>query len=171
MHSLVPVDRIEKRIFFLRGQKVMLSMDLAQLYDVEPRALVQAVKRNVERFPEDFMFQLTDAEFRDLKSQIVISRWGGLRRATPYAFTEQGVAMLSSVLRSQRAIQVNIEIVRAFVRLRDMLASHKDLARKLEALEKKYDTQFKVVFDAIRRLMEPPPRPTARIGFRPASDR
>jgi ORF6N domain len=171
MSSLVPADRIEKRIFFLRGQKVMLSTDLAQLYEVEPRALVQAVKRNRERFPEDFMFQLTGAEFRDLKSQIVISRWGGLRRATPYAFTEQGVAMLSSVLRSSRAIQVNIEIVRAFVRLRDLLASHTDLARKLEALEKKYDAQFKVVFDAIRRLMEPPPRPTVKIGFRPESDR
>jgi len=171
VHSLVPADRIEKRIFFLRGQKVMLSTDLAELYDVEPRALVQAVKRNAERFPADFMFQLTDAEFRDLKSQIVISSWGGLRRATPYAFTEQGVAMLSSVLRSSRAIQVNIEIVRAFVRLRDMLASHRDLARKLEALERKYDAQFKVVFDAIRELMAPPARPPVKIGFRPEGDR
>jgi hypothetical protein len=171
MRSLVPADRIEKRIFLLRGLKVMLSTDLAQLYEVEPRALVQAVKRNAERFPEDFMFQLSDAEFRDLKSQIVISSWGGLRRATPYAFTEQGVAMLSSVLRSRRAIQVNIAIVRAFVRLRDMLASHKDLARKLEALEKRYDTQFKVVFDAIRELMAPPARPPAKIGFRPEVDR
>src|SRR5262245_63590577 len=108
MPSLVPADRIEKRIFFLREQKVMLSTDLAELYEVEPRALVQAVKRNRERFPDDFMFQLTGAEFRDLKSQIVISRWGGLRRAAPYAFTAPGVAMLSSVLRSRRAIQVHI---------------------------------------------------------------
>jgi hypothetical protein len=127
-------------------------------------ALVQAVKRNLDRFPADFMFQLNVEEFRNLKSQIVTSSWGGLRRAAPYAFTEQGVAMLSSVLRSKRAIQVNVEIMRAFVRLRQMLASHADLARKLDALEKKYDTQFKVVFDAIRELMTPPE--PKRLGFR-----
>ncbi len=130
----------------------MLSADLAELYQVEPRVLVQAVKRNIARFPEDFMFQLTEEEFSNLKSQIVISSWGGLRRAKPYAFTEQGVAMLSSVLRSKRAIQVNIEIMRAFVRLRRILASNVDLARKLDALEKKYDAQFKVVFEAIREV-------------------
>ena len=154
--ALVPRERIERSILLIRGQKVMLSTDLAELYQVEPRVLVQAVKRNIARFPEDFMFQLTEEEFSNLKSQIVISSWGGLRRARPYAFTEQGVAMLSSVLRSKRAIQVNIEIMRAFVRLRRMLASHADLARKLEALEKKYDAQFKVVFEAIRELMKPP---------------
>ena len=159
-------ERIEQRIFLLRGQKVMLSPDLAQLYDVEPRALVQAVKRNLERFPVDFMFQLNGRESRSLKSQIVTSSWGGLRRATPYAFTEQGVAMLSSVLRSERAVRVNIEIMRAFVRMRQMLASHADLARKVAALEKKYDAQFKVVFDAIRELMTPPEPKQARIGFR-----
>src|SRR5260370_41128911 len=153
----VLADRIEKRIFLMRGHKVMLSSDLAHLYNVEPRALVQAVKRNLERFPSDFMFQLNDEEFQSLKSQIVTSSWGGLRRAAPYAFTEQGVAMLSSVLRSKRAIRVNIEIMRAFVRLRQMLASHADLARKLDALEKRYDAQFKVLFEAIRELMTPPP--------------
>ncbi len=164
--SIIPKERIEKCIYFVRQQKVMLSTDLAVLYEVEPRVLVQAVKRNIERFPEDFMFQLSEKEFADLKSQIVISSWGGLRRATPYAFTEQGVAMLSSVLRSKRAIQVNIEIMRAFVKLKQMLASNAKLACKLTALEKKYDAQFKVVFDAIRSLMTPPEKPKSRIGFR-----
>jgi hypothetical protein len=144
----------------------MLSTDLAVLYGVEPRALVQAVKRNVERFPADFMFQLTPNEFANLKSQIVTSSWGGLRRASPYAFTEQGVAMLSSVLRSQRAIRANIEIMRAFVRLRRTLAEHADLARKLQALERKYDRRFKIVFDAIRGLMSPPTSSRRAIGFR-----
>ncbi len=147
----------------------MLSPDLAALYRVEPRALIQAVKRNVDRFPEDFMFQLTKEEFDILKSQNVISSasaWGGMRRAVPYAFTEQGVAMLSSVLRSPRAVAVNVEIMRAFVRLRQMLASNAELARKLDALEKKYDAQFKVVFDAIRQLMQPPvAKPKPQIGF------
>ena len=163
--ALVPPERIERSILLIRGQKVMLSADLAELYQVEPRVLVQAVKRNIARFPEDFMFQLTEKEFSNLKSQFVISSWGGLRRARPYAFTEQGVAMLSSVLRSKRAIQVNIEIMRAFVRLRRMLASHADLARKLEALEKKYDAQFKVVFEAIRELMKPLETKKRPIGF------
>jgi len=159
-------ELIEQRIFLLRGHRVMLSADLAHLYEVEPRALVQAVKRNIARFPEDFMFQLNDEEFHALKSQIVISSWGGLRRASPYAFTEQGVAMLSSVLRSKRAIKVNIEIMRAFVRLRRILASHAQLARKLGALEKKYDAQFKVVFVAIRELMAPAQPSRRPIGFR-----
>jgi hypothetical protein len=128
--------------------------------------LIQAIKRNIERFPKDFMFQLSPSEFAHLKSQIVTSSWGGLRRATPYAFTEQGGAMLSSVLHSRRAVQVNIEIMRAFVRLRQMLSSHADLARKLNALEKKYDAQFKVVFDAIRQLMIPPEPKRRRIGFK-----
>ncbi len=168
--SIIPREWIEKRIYFVRQQKMMLSTDLAVLYEVEPRVLVQAVKRNIERFPEDFMFQLSEKEFADLKSQIVISSWGGLRRATPYAFTEQGVAMLSSVLRSKRAIQVNIEIMRAFVKLRQMLASNTALARKLATLEKKYDAQFKVVFDAIRSLMSPSEKPKSRIGFRKEKD-
>ncbi len=146
----------------------MRSSDLAAFYGVEPRALVQAVKRNRERFPEDFMFQLSTRELADLKSQIVISSWGGARRARPYAFTEQGVAMLSSVLRSQRAVRVNIEIMRAFARLRHVLAVHKDLAQKLAELEKKYEkhnAQFKVVFDAIRELMAPPKKQRKQIGF------
>ena len=163
--SGLPPERIERAIFVIRGQKVMLSTELAELYGVEPKVLVQAVKRNIERFPKDFMFQLTNQEFANLKSQFVTSSWGGLRRATPYAFTEQGVAMLSSVLRSKRAVQVNVEIIRAFVRLRKILASHVDLARKLEALEKKYDSQFKVVFDAIRQLMTPPESSRKKIGF------
>ena len=144
----------------------MLDADLAGLYDVETRVLVQAVKRNLERFPDDFMFQLSDEEFEDLKSQSVISSsWGG-RRSRPYAFTEQGVAMLSGVLRSPRAVRVNIEIMRAFVRLRRMLATHADLAQRLDELESKYDAQFRIVFDAIRELMAPsdPPR-KRRIGF------
>jgi len=167
MNDLIPSERIETHILLLRGQKVMLDADLAELYGVETGALKRAVKRNRERFPEDFMFPLTFQEVGILRCQNGISSWGG-HRFLPYAFTEQGVAMLSSVLKSKRAVQVNIEIMRAFVKLREMLASHKDLALKLAEMEKKYDSQFKVVFDAIRELMtpiEPPPKPS-RIGFR-----
>ncbi len=163
--DLTPIEKIEKLIFLVRGQKIMLSTHLAELYSVESRILVQAVKRNIERFPEDFMFQLSDGEFENLKSQFVISSWGGMRRAKPYAFTEQGIAMLSSVLRSKRAVQVNIEIMRSFVKLREMLATHKDLDRKLTKLERKYDDQFKVVFEAIRQLMAPPDKKVKKIGF------
>jgi len=165
--STVPSERVARAILAIRGEKVILSTDLAALYEVEPRSLIQAVRRNIDRFPPDFMFQLSQDEVDDLKSQNVISRssWGGARRANPYAFTEQGVAMLSSVLRSPRAVAVNIEIMRAFVRLRQMLASHKDLARKIEALENKYDAQFKVVFDALRALMAPPAPNQRRVGF------
>lgn len=159
-------DLIEQQILMLRSQRVMLSTTLAVLYKVEPRVLIQAVKRNGARFPKDFMFQIIEQEVPNLKSQNVISSWGG-RRALPYAFTEQGVAMLSSVLNSRRAVQVNIEIMRAFVRQRRILASHIQLARKFDALEKKYDNQFKVVFDAIRELMAPPPRNRRSIGFTP----
>src|SRR6266849_230662 len=154
------------RILELRGQAVMLDYVLAALYGVETRALTQAVKRNRRRFPPDFMFQLSRSDLEDLKSQIVISSWGG-RRRPPYAFTEQGVAMLSSVLRSERAIQVNVEIMRAFVRLRGMVGAHAELARKVEELEARYDARFKAVFVAIMKLMSPPrsaPRP--RVGFR-----
>ena len=160
------VGTIERSILAIRGERVMLSIDLAILYEVEVRSLVQAVARNGSRFPEDFMFQLTPEEWAILKSQTVISSWGGSRRARPYAFTEQGVAMLSSVLRSPRAVAVNVEIMRAFVRLRQLLSTHADLARKLEELEQKYDGQFRGVFDAIRQLMTPPPDPPPkRIGF------
>jgi ORF6N domain len=166
MSVLVPRERIEQTILLIRGHRVMLSTDLADLYAVEPRVLIQAVKRNRDRFPRDFMFQLTEQEFDHLKSQFVISSWGGLRRAYPYAFTEQGVAMLSSVLRSKRAVQVNIGIMRAFVRLREMIGSNKALARRLVELEKKYDGQFRVVFEAIRELMAEPEPKSRRIGFK-----
>jgi hypothetical protein len=165
-NSLVPAERIEKSILLIRRQKVILDADLAELYGVETRSLVQAVKRNIERFPEDFMFQLTAEEFASLRSQTVTSsEWGG-RRYPPYVFTEQGVAMLSSILHSRRAIQVNIEIMRAFIHLRQMLASHVDLQRKLDALEKKYDAQFSEVFEVIRQLMKPEEPPKRAIGFR-----
>ena len=146
----------------------MLSPHLADLYSVETRVLVQAVKRNIDRFPEDFMFQLTDEEFVNLKSQIVISSWGGSRRAKPYAFTEQGVAMLSGVLHSERAVQVNIAIMRAFIKLREIMATHRELARKLEDLEIRlgeHDEQFNVVFEAIRQLMVAEIKPKEKIGF------
>jgi ORF6N domain len=165
--ALVPAH-VEQKILLLRGERVMLDADLAELYGVETRALIQAVKRNRERFPEDFMFQLTADEAARLRSQTVISKAGrGGRRYAPFAFTEHGVAMLAAVLQSPRAVQVSIEIVRAFVRLRAMLAGNIELARKLAALEKKYDAQFKVVFDAIRELMAPSPKPRRRIGFSP----
>lgn len=155
--SIVPTERIEQCILSIRKQKVLLDADLAALYGVATKVLVQAVARNRDRFPSDFMFRLTRQEFNNLRSQIVTSSWGG-RRTAPYAFTEQGVAMLSSVLRSGRAVQVNVEIMRAFVRLRQILSTHADLAKKLDELEQKYDEQFKVVFDALRELMSPPER-------------
>ncbi len=165
MKALMPVVLIEQKIYLIRGLKVMLSTDLADLYGVEPKVLVQTLKRNQDRFPDDFMFQLTKEEFLNLKSQIVTSSWGGLRRAMPYAFTEQGVAMLSGVLNSKRAVQVNIAIMRAFVKLREMISSNKELAKKLLELERKYDMQFKVVFDAIRELMKHPEPKEKKIGF------
>lgn len=162
----VTIQAIGERILFIRGEKVLLDSDLAALYDVETKMLTRAVKRNIERFPEDFMFQLSTQEFDDLKYQFgTSSTWGG-RRTAPYVFTEQGVAMLSSVLRSKRAVQVNIVIMRAFVQLRQLLDSHDELSHKLAAMEQKYDEQFKVVFDAIRQLMMTP-EPTGKrpIGF------
>ena len=166
MRNVVPSEQIERAILLIRGQKVMLDYDLAKLYGVETKILNQAVKRNIKRFPGDFMFQLDIQEVRDSRSQIVTLKRGQNIKYRPYAFTEQGILMLSSVLNSERAVQVNIEIMRAFVRLRQILASHKDLAKKLEELEKKYDAQFKVVFDAIRELMAPLPPQPRRIGFR-----
>ena len=166
--KLIPTERIERSILLFRNQKVMLDSDLAGLYGVETRALIQAIRRNQNRFPVDFMFQLTQKEVNALRSQSVISNIGrGGRRYRPYVFTEQGVAMLSTVLKSERAIAVNIAIMRAFVKLRELLSTHKDLAKKLETLEQKYDAQFKVVFDAIRQLMPPPvPKKKRRIGFK-----
>ena len=165
MKALISMEVIERKILLIRGRKVMLDRDLAQLYDVETRALNQAVKRNIKRFPEDFMFQLKNSEAEQLVSQNVIPHKKYFGGSLPYAFTEQGVAMLSSVLNSERAVQVNIAIMRAFVKLREMIATNKELARKLDALEKKYDAQFKVVFDAIRQLMTPPEPKRRRIGF------
>jgi ORF6N domain len=170
---VIPKQHIEGKILLIRGQKVMLDGDLAELYEVEAKVLNQAVRRNAERFPADFMFQLTTEEAARLRSQNVTLKTGRgqHRKYLPYAFTEQGVAMLSSVLRSRRAVRVNIEIMRAFVRLRQLLASNAELTRKLIALERKYDAQFKVVFDAIRELMTPPePKKRRPIGFAPWDD-
>lgn len=161
-------ETIENRIFLVRGQKVMLSLHLAELYGIEPRVLVQAVKRNMERFPIDFMFQLSTNEWENLKSHFVISIRGGIRRATPYAFTEQGVAMLSSVLRSPQAVQVNIAIMRVFVQLRRVIETHKELLIKLSDLERRitvHDEQIHSVFEAIRQMMQPPEPPRKKIGF------
>ncbi|MBI4626745.1 MAG: ORF6N domain-containing protein [Verrucomicrobia bacterium] len=168
--GLIPTGRIDGKILLIRGQKVLLDRDLSGLYGVETRALNQAVRRNAERFPEDFMFSLTRDEITRI-SQIVIS--SDLKFSNNVnAYTEQGVAMLSSVLRSSRAVQVNIEIMRAFVRLRQMIATNADLARKLDALERKYDAQFKIVFDAIRELMTPPvAAKKAKSDFTPESPR
>jgi hypothetical protein len=169
-HPPVPEDLIERRIFLIRGHKVMLDRDLAVLYNVKAIALRQQVKRNKDRFPMDFMFQLSAQETKILLSQNVIPSRRSLGGFLPYAFTEQGVAMLSSVLTSKRAVQVNIAIMRTFVHLREMLATHKDLVRKLDEMEKKYDQQFKVIFDAIRDLMSPlPPSLRRTIGFSPPS--
>jgi hypothetical protein len=168
--NLIPTEKIEKAIYLIRGEKVMLDRDLASLYGVETGALNRAVKRNVQRFPPDFMFQLTIDEADVLRCQIGISKRGrGGRRFLPYVFTEQGVAMLSSVLNSERAVLVNIEIMRAFVKLRQMLASNAELSRRLDELESQYDKQFRVVFDAIRKLMATPVRNRKEIGFRSRS--
>ena len=164
--SRLRVGNIPQRILTIRGHRVMLDVDLAELYDVPTKSLNQAIRRNMDRFPEDFMFQLTEAEFAGLRSQFVTSKKKrGGRRYMPYVFTEQGVAMLSGVLNSDRAVQVNIAIMRAFVRMRETMASHRELAQRLNALEKTYDARFRVVFDAIRALMEPPKTPRKRIGF------
>jgi len=166
--SLMPADRIESMILLVRGQKVMLDEDLARLYGTTTKRLNEQVRRNNKRFPPDFMFQLTDQEVSALRSQSATSKATGRggRRYPPLVFTEQGVAMRSSVLNGERAIQVNILIMRAFVKLRQLLATHVELARKLDALEKKYDAQFRVVFDAIRELMKPPEPKRRPIGFR-----
>ncbi len=160
----MPQERIERSILLLRGLKVMLDRDLAELYGVQTRDLNKAVRRNRDRFPSDFMFQLTSEEYKILMFQFGTSRWGGTRKF-PYVFTELGVAMLSSVLKSKRAVQVNIQIMRTFAALRELLAAHKDIARKLEEMEKKYDQQFKAVFEAIRQLLAPPEKTKRRIGF------
>jgi hypothetical protein len=151
--ALVPQELIENKILLIRGKKVMLDSDLALMYGVETKVLNQAVKRNSERFPEDFMFQLNKNETLNLKSQFVTSSWGGIRKL-PFVFTEQGVAMLSSVLNSKRAIAVNVQIIRTFVKLREMIVSNKELRIKIEEMEKKYDKRFKIIFDTLRSFLE-----------------
>jgi ORF6N domain len=166
MATIIPIERIERQILLIRGHKALLDAHLAALYGVTTKRLNEQVRRNRSRFPDDFMFQLTSEEVESLRSQFATSNQGrGGRRYAPYAFTEQGVAMLSTVLNSERAIRVNIEIIRAFVRLRQIFASNAQLARRLDAMEKKYDAQFKVVFDAIRQLMTPPEPNKRKIGF------
>lgn len=162
--QVIPLERVINKIYLIRKQSVMLDRDLAKLYDVETKYLKRAVKRNIDRFPNDFMFELSKDEVENLRCQIGTSNWGGTRYA-PMAFTEQGVAMLSSVLRGKRAVQVNVAIMRAFVQLRKMAGNYKELLNRIEAMEKKYDKQFAVVFDAIKQLMLPPDKPKRKIGF------
>ena len=161
---MLPAETITSKIYSIRKSKVMLDRDLAELYGVETGQLKRAVRRNIDRFPKDFMFELNDEEHENLRCQFGTSSWGGTRYK-PMAFTEQGVAMLSSVLNSKRAIQVNIQIMRAFNKLRQMLAAHKDLKRKIEAMEARYDKQFQIVFEAIRQLLEEDGKPKRKIGF------
>lgn len=165
MSNVMPLKSLINKIIYLRGQKVMLDSDLAELYGVETRRVTEQVKRNPERFPEDFMYQLTNKEFTILKSQFATSSWGG-KRKLPFAFTEQGIAMLSSVLHSERAINVNIAIMRAFVKLRELLLTNKELNSKLQKIEAKYDKQFRVVFEVLQQLMETPAKPRNEIGFK-----
>jgi len=170
--NLVLAEKIESRIVIIRGERMMMDQDLAELYNVSTGRLNEQVKRNIRRFPGDFMIQLTRKEFENLKSQFAISSWGGTRKL-PYAFTEQGVAMLSSVLHSERAIQVNIAIIRAFVKLRQILSRNKELARKIKQLEgkvKKHDEEIHAIFEVIHQLMTPPEKPKRRIGFRQDED-
>jgi hypothetical protein len=163
----IPFERIEKRIFIIRGKKIILDRDLADLYDVETKALKQAVKRNRDRFPEDFMFVLSEVELKNWRSQIVTSNSDKMGlRYLPMAFTEHGIAMLSSILKSERAILVNIQIIRTFTKLREMISENDQLRRKLEVLEKQYDEQFKIVFDALHRILADDEQPKPEIGFR-----
>ena len=164
--SISQISSIENRILQIRGQRVILDFDLAELYGVTTTRLNEQVKRNLKRFPLDFMFALSNQEFRILKSHFATSNGRGGRRKIPLAFTEHGVIMAANVLHSEQAIEASVQVVRAFIKLREMLVAHKDLARKLNELEKKYDHQFAVVFDAIRQLMAPPSRPPKRIGFK-----
>jgi len=170
MKSVLPAERIERLIYLINNQKIMLDRNLAELYGVETRALKQAVKRNIDRFPSDFMFTLSDKEVDNMVSQNVIPSKSYFGGALPMAFSEQGVAMLSTVLNSKRAVQVNIEIMRTFVRFRKILLSNKNLSQRLDELEKKYDRQFKIVFDAIRQLMAPETKQKYRIGFQAGED-
>ena len=164
MSEIVPVELISSKIFFIRGVKVLLDRDLAELYDVETRVLNQAVKRHIKRFPEDFMFQLTRAEFNNLKSQFVTSSWGGVRKL-PSAFTEQGVAMLSGLLNSDRAIDVNIQIMRTFTKLRQMISANEELKREIDGLRQLTDERFQIVFETLDQLLSEETNPPKKIGF------
>ncbi|MFA5875849.1 MAG: ORF6N domain-containing protein [Candidatus Margulisiibacteriota bacterium] len=167
MADLIPTERIENKIYLIRSQKVMIDRDLADLYGVETYNLNKAVKRNIKRFPLDFMFQLSEEEFKNLIFHFGISSWGGTRKL-PFAFTEQGIAMLSGVLHSNRAIMVNIAIMRAFVNIKRIFASHIEVSRKLKELEgrvNQHDAEIQKIFDAIRKMIEPPEKPKNRIGF------
>ena len=161
---IIPIERIHKSILFIRGRNVIIDMDLADLYGVETKVLNRAVSRNIDRFPEDFMFRLNGEEFKNLRFHFGTSSWGG-RRYPPYAFTEQGVAMLSSVLRSKRAVEVNIAIMRTFVKLREILASNSALRRKIEAMERGYDEQFKLVFKVLSEMVMPTSKSKSQIGY------
>lgn len=166
MNEIVPIEKIARKIYLVRDMKVMLDRDLAALYEVETRVLKQAVRRNIKRFPEDFMFHLTQKEFEDLRSQFVMLEEKGQHfRYLPFVFTEQGVAMLSSVLKSDRAIQVNIQIMRAFTQFRQMLSNYDELKLKIEELESKYDDQFSIVFKALKQLIDTEGKPKRKIGF------
>lgn len=165
MKPIVTAEDLESKIYLVRGQKVMLDGDLAELYEVEVKQLKRQVRRNIDRFPTDFMFQLSQDDYDSLRRHFGTLKRGEHSKYLPYVFTEQGVAMLSSVLNSKRAVQVNIQIMRTFVRLREMISSNKELAKRLDELEKKYDSQFRLVFDAIRELMVPPEEDKRRIGF------
>lgn len=165
MKEIIPFEAIEQRILFIRGHKVMLDSHLAELYNVETFRLNEKVKRNIDRFPEDFMFQLNTQEWENLKSQFAISSWGG-RRTLPYVFTEHGALMLASVLNSEIAIKASIQVVRTFTKLRELLSSNKELAAKINELEKKYDKQFQVVFEAIKQLIAKKNEPRKPIGFK-----
>ena len=165
MSNLIPIEVIKERIFFIRGERVMIDRDLAELYGVETKQLKRQVRRNIDRFPEDFMFELTKEEYDVLRRQFGTLKRGRHAKYPPLAFTEQGVAMLSSVLNSNRAIQVNIAIMRTFTRLRKMLATHAELKKKIEEMEEKYDEQFRVVFEALGQLLEADEKPKRKIGF------
>ncbi len=165
MAKLVPIESIVSKIVFLRDEKVILDSDLAELYGVETKQLKRAVRRNINRFPEDFMFQLSKEEYQSLRSQFGTLKRGAHAKYPPMAFTEQGVAMLSSVLNSERAIEVNVAIIRAFIHLRKMVSTHKDLKKKIVAMERKYDEQFAIVFEAIKQLLEEDEKPKRKIGY------
>ena len=166
MSELIPIETIATKILIIRGKKVLIDSDLAKLYAIETKGLKRAVRRNIERFPEDFMFEITKEEYDSLRSQFGTLKRGAHAKYLPYVFTEQGIAMLSSVLNSPQAVKVNIQIMRAFVKLREFMLSNKELHEKIDAMERKYDKQFKIVFDALRTLLETPKSKIKKIGFK-----